>query len=246
MGEAGWARLGADRADGTPLLVRDGEVRAPWVAHPAWAQRDRTPREGWTTVATPPRVPQALVRVRGRLMTIEADGALGPGRPDAAATPRDVGARDSVLGPTEAVDCLAAGPGDESILVVARSAAGRTLRLLPVGDQGLRRLVVAVGDVTACAASRHSRAPRVVFLGSRDQGVLRLDVVDGRSQPDLRWLTPAGVPATLRGLAVARLRGVGDLVYAVAGDEAIYRFSPDGVADQRIAVEPAGVGRRAR
>jgi hypothetical protein len=78
---------------------------------------------------------------------------------------------------------------------------------------------------------------RLGTLERTPEGSLRWPIAEAR------WLSPDGVPTTLTGLAVARLAERVDVVYAVAGDDTVYRFSLAGEADQRIT---PGIGARAR
>jgi hypothetical protein len=92
--------------------------------------------------------------------------------------------------------------------------------------------------VTACA-----RAGNDLLLAIAGRGLVwvRLGTPERAPEGSRRWpivealrLRPEGVPTTLSGIAVARLAERVDVVYAVAGDDAVYRFSLAGEADQRI------------
>jgi hypothetical protein len=100
-------------------------------------------------------------------------------------------------------------------------------------------------EVTACAATGHE-AVQFLYLAPESGGVVRVPLLPGPTGESLppQTLQPAGVPARVTGLAVARLHQHVQAVYAVAGDEAVYRFSVDGVADQRIEWTPPVDSRR--
>lgn len=151
-------------------------------------------------------------------------------------------------GPVRVLDCQARGnegPEVRFLAVYALDLAGRPVhvRTAPVAlPQAWRD-----AGVTACARAGHhlllaiaGRGVVEVRLGTLErapEGALRWPIVEAR------WLAPEGVPTILTGLAVARLAERVDVVYAVAGGDAVYRFSLAGEADQRIT---PGVGTRAR
>jgi len=88
------------------------------------------------------------------------------------------------------------------------------------------------GDVIACAASASS-----LYVSLRDRGIVRLSL----APPEVDPLAQARFGAMSRGvlflgLATGSLAGA-DVLYAVAGDDAIYRFSATGEPDQRLELE---------
>jgi hypothetical protein len=88
------------------------------------------------------------------------------------------------------------------------------------------------GDVIACAASASS-----LYVSLRDRGIVRLSL----ARPEVDPLAQARFGAMSRGvlflgLATGSLASA-DVLYAVAGDDAIYRFSATGEPDQRLELE---------
>jgi hypothetical protein len=106
------------------------------------------------------------------------------------------------------------------------------------------------GDVIACAASASS-----LYVSLRDRGIVRLSLarpeVDRLAQARFgamsRGVLEASSTSTSRmflGLATGGLVGI-DVLYAVAGDDAIYRFSASGEPDQRLELDVgAAIGPR--
>ena len=98
-------------------------------------------------------------------------------------------------------------------------------------------------EVTACATGR-----RNVYLVLKDGGVVKLTQVEVRQQgfmrSELRWQAtrwtrldgPKG-PVSFTSLAVGEVDVVNEVLYAVAGDEHVYRFSEEGRPDRRIDLD---------
>jgi hypothetical protein len=153
------------------------------------------------------------------------------------------------------IECITAGR-DDSLFVVAHSSAGRTLYFRPGWTKELKMERVQVPDgiltdeVTACAATK-SLISSSLYLAIKNAGIrqLKLRSPGEPSKPQVIgegpfWQNskpivmnrPTG-PKNFTRLAVSELEEYWELVYGVAGDDAIYRFTADGVPDQRIALE---------
>jgi hypothetical protein len=99
------------------------------------------------------------------------------------------------------------------------------------------------GEVTACAG-----AEGVLYVALKDQGILKLSLGQERIRTS-GWqlaaritgtatLTGPSGPLNFSALAVGDIERYREVLYAVAGDDAIYRFGADLRPDQRIEVEP--------
>ena len=253
----GWTRLGAHRGYALPLAVREGRLHhTTGLVTPPWR-----PAEGQATTAswvTGPglAVPRALIGTETFVLALEPDGqgvqvsvfqeleALARGQAVALLADRRYDTTELLPGGVGRIECLTTGPGDRTVLLIGRTPAGAGLVRWPVVLGVFDRvpqwlsLPWLLTEVTACAATGHDPAQfgsGFVYLIREDGPMLRLTLRQwrlGDGPPET--LQPAGVPARVTGLAVARLRRHVEAVYAVAGDEAVYRFSVDGVADQRI------------
>lgn len=154
---------------------------------------------------------------------------------------------------------MTSGPESDSLVVIANAAEGRALFLLPwrVGYQKDWRAErarvpadILTAEVTACTASENA-----LYLALKDKGIRRLSFrhVSERSGVSISeyiegeapfWqaskqitLDAPGGRKNFTGLAVAELETGWEVVYGVTGDDTIYRFTAEGVPDQRIEVE---------
>jgi hypothetical protein len=139
------------------------------------------------------------------------------------------------------IECLVTKRDDDSVVILARTADGHALYVLPWWRMGRNEwradrtpipAGILEGDVIACAASASS-----LYVSLRDRGIVRLSL----ARPDGDPLAQARFGARSRGvlflgLATGSLAGA-DVLYAVAGDDAIYRFSANGEPDQRLELE---------
>jgi hypothetical protein len=149
------------------------------------------------------------------------------------------------------IECMTVVDGVHSGLAfIARTAGERGLYLLthsPGQDTRTwkaERIDVLDGalssEATACAGGQN-----VLYVALKDQGILRLDIGQYPTGRPLDWRRggkvmargslngPAG-PVNFTALAVADIDYAWEVLYAVAGDDAVYRFSGDLRPDQRI------------
>ena len=149
------------------------------------------------------------------------------------------------------IECMTTVYGTHSGLAfIARTAGERGLYLLTQSPERdpqtwkAERIDVLDGvlssEATACAGGQN-----VLYVALKDQGIFRLDIGQYPTGRPLDWRRggkvmargslkgPAG-PVNFTALAVADIDDAWEVLYAVAGDDAVYRFSGDLRPDRRI------------
>jgi len=151
------------------------------------------------------------------------------------------------------INCITASNGQQTLLFVVPMATGRGLFLMPASTvtrgewQPAMRLTPPAwlldSDVTACTATQ-----RHLYFAGKGRGLVQTSLTYdnlARQRADIdRWTFAAprqlgvpGGPATFVALAAAERPDLWEVLYAVAGDDAVYRFTGNGLPDQRIEME---------
>ena len=237
---------GGDR----PILLRDTVVSVPTelgapltgLGGPAWS----------TTPALFGGVLSAVASGRG-ILSLEAEGRRlvtyllpHPGGPETFQAANNVALTDVVSALAVPAECVMYRRG--GVAIVDRLSDGRSLfNLLQTGPSAWRAetlpLLSAIdGTITACAAGRDA-----VYLATADGRMIAVKIAQERKpngyRPVARIVATARVPGgvSLRALAVGPqeiggLWGMSapEVIYGVAGDDAVYRFSADLKPDERI------------
>jgi len=142
------------------------------------------------------------------------------------------------------VECVAAEPGRDVFFVVAQVEGRRGLFRVawapPVYTESrVTRLAVPLivldykVKITACAAGRQT-----LFIALDNGSVHRLSTPAGRGSSRPVWAAskfpPGAGPQHFVGMATGELERDLEVVYAVSGTGTVYRFTGDGVPDQRV------------
>jgi hypothetical protein len=248
--------LGGDRSTDPVVATATG------LYVPRSEEAVHQPLEGalWVRVASPARSLRSVVYA-GDLWTLdEASGqvvsyprARSGGVPVGGALPAVVWDLAALVpGARPPVACLTTvwGP-DEFLVVVAQGPGGPTTWVAPT--HALHR---TPWDAEAVSVPPEVAGRRIVSCAG-GRGVLYLALDDGGLRA-LRRLAPPGRPTAwalgaelgrpaaeppraVRGLAVG-WEAAREVVYAVAGDGAVYRVAADGTPDQRVEVGPPAGG----
>jgi hypothetical protein len=256
----GWSLVGASRRLGVPLLEKGSDLYFPgqldW-AEPLYGLGSRS----WSRVATQRGAMRAIAAHRQGWVGVEAAGsaitsyrvveqAEGKTRLRLTVAPETRLALGDVLPDAQPpIECLANGPGDDSLVMIARTSDGRGVFVLPWpklarmewrADRERIPARLLEGEVSACAAS-----PSSLYVSLRDRGIVRSSLFGREGEPLPQGVFLANGRAVLDGssgardfvgLATGSLSG-GEVLYAVAGDDAVYRFSANGEPDRRLELE---------
>jgi hypothetical protein len=248
----GWVIVGVSSRLGVPLLEKDSHLYFPALLDWA-APLNGLSSQNWARVATQRGALRALAANRQGWVGLEAGNTAITSykvveqsegksrlRPVVSAGPQLL--FTEVLPEARApIECLVSKRDDDSVVILARTADGHALFVLPWWRMGRNEwradrtpipAGILEGDVIACAASASS-----LYVSLRDRGIVRLSL----APPEVDPLAQARFGAMSRGvlflgLATGSLAGA-DVLYAVAGDDAIYRFSATGEPDQRLELE---------
>lgn len=202
-----------------------------------------------------------MVEAGGREVAIYHLGRVPRRRPD---EPREgapgpsLSVSDMLSGSQPPIECMTGvrGPSDE-VVFIAHTADGRALFGLPYGriqrkEWVAERVELPRGtlsaEVTACAGGNSS-----LYVALRNRGIIKLERTEVRGWKSTwkvrqtRTLTGASGPLNFSSLAVGEIEPYWEVLYGVAGDDAIYRFSADLRPDQRIefSLSPSSPGRPA-
>jgi hypothetical protein len=246
----GWSLVGASRRLGVPLLERDAYLYFPDPLD--WTEPLRgVTAHTWSRVATQRGDLRAVASYKQGWVAVEAgwsaittyrvleqlDGKTRLRSTPSAGSPLALG--DVLPGARPPVECLATRPEDDSLVMIAQTAEGRGLFLLPWwrlsrmewhADRTTISPQLFDSEVIACAAS-----PSSLYVALRDRGIVRLAFARLEVEP----LPQALLGATIRnvlGLATGSVGG-GEAVYAVTGDDAVYRFAASGEPDRRLELD---------
>ena len=266
----GWVIVGVSSRLGVPLLEKNSYLYFPALLD--WAEpMQGLSAQNWARVATQQGALRALAAHRQGWVGLEAGNTAITSykvveqsegksrlRPVVSAGPRLL--FTEVLPDARApIECLVSKRDDDSVVIFARTGDGHALYVLPWwkmlraewrADRTPIPAGIVEGDVIACAASASS-----LYVSLRDRGIVRLSLarpeVDPLAQARFgamsRGVLEASSTSTSRmflGLATGSLAGA-DVLYAVAGDDAIYRFSASGEPDQRLELDVgAAIGPR--
>ncbi len=270
----GWSIVGEHRRLGYPFLTRNNGLYFLQLLDFSGSLQKLNP-ENWSS--GPSQLGGITVAATSGhfLITVEAGGLeFGFYRLEERLQSKDIVQTSILPGPLRSVsdvlpggrspiECLTnGGPESDSLVIVANTAEGRALFLLPwekayEKEWKAVRVTVPPGiltaEVTACASTRSPI--KSLYLAIKDKGIRRL-VFRSSADAKLRevskynteeapfWEASKRVvlesedgPKNFIGLATAELESVWEVVYGVTGDNAIYRFAEDGIPDQRIEVE---------
>lgn len=145
------------------------------------------------------------------------------------------------------IECITSMKGArDNVVFIAHAADERALFVLPFGKIGQNEWVAErvqlprgtlSAEVTACAAGRDSGS---LYVALRDRGIMKLQVTrfqgwksTWKVRQTKTLLGPNG-PLNFSSLAVGEIDRFWHMLYAVAGDDKIYRFDADLRPDQRI------------
>lgn len=170
-----------------------------------------------------------------------------PHRPPALAPGRRVMVSDLLDGGQPPIECISGVMGlDRQIYLalITHTADGRAMFILPFRwlsskDGVARRIELPRGtldtEVTACAGGFRS-----LYVALKGRGILKIDGYDEPGSKKLTRVTrtptipgPDG-PINFTSLVVAEFDPFWQMLYAVAGDDKIYRFDANLRPDQRI------------
>lgn len=176
-----------------------------------------------------------------------------PGEPREILPGPRLAVADLLPGARSPVECMTSVGGGHSVIAfIAPIGDERAVFLLRRGpekdprDWKAKRVEVMRGtlrgEVTACAGGENA-----LYVALKGQGIRRLEIREESTGP-LAWklaakvtasATPGGPtePLNFSALAVGNIGREWEVLYAVAGDDAIYRFSADLRPDQRVEVE---------
>jgi hypothetical protein len=265
----GFSLVGASTRLAVPLLEKDSSLYYPAELDFA-APLNGLAGQGWTRVAIRGGV-RAVVAHYFRWIVLEADGSAvtqykvteqyDPNAKSRSKILLSEGSRrsaaDVVADGQSSIECLAqmTWSGDW-VAIAARTAQGRAF--FPLSWDKLERGERWAGQITetaavplgseiiACAASGGA-----MYVSLRDHGIIHLQFSPRKSDAQARPRFPATSRAVLEksstgardfiGLATGPESHSG-VVYAVAGDDAIYRFSPNGEPDQRVELDVRAAG----
>jgi hypothetical protein len=265
----GFSLVGASTRLAVPLLEKDSSLYYP-AELDFGAPLNGLVERGWTRVAIRGGI-RAVVAHYFRWIVLEADGSAitqysVTERYEPSATSRSkillsegsrLSAADVVADSRSSIECLAQmmWSGDW-VAIAARTAQGRAVfRLswdkLEKGERWAGPIEGAAAvpldsEIVACAASGTA-----MYVSLRDHGIVHLPFSPRKPDAQARPRFPATSRAVLEKSSVGARDFTGlatgpashpNVVYAVAGDDAIYRFSATGEPDQRVelAVSDAG------
>ncbi|HKQ67539.1 MAG TPA: hypothetical protein VJZ73_21140 [Methylomirabilota bacterium] len=263
----GFSLVGASTRLAVPLLEKDSSLYYPAELDFA-APLNGLVEQGWTRVAIRGGV-RAVVAHYFRWIVLEADGSAitqykvteqyDPSAKSRLKMLLSEGARrsaaDVVAEGQSSIECLAQTPFGDSIAIAARTAQGRAFFRLSWDrlEQGerwagpIKAEAVPLGsEIIACAESGLA-----MYVSLRDHGVVRLSYSTREPDVPARSRFPATSRAVLEGSSTGARNFTGlaagtqshpGVLYAVAGDDAIYRFSATGEPDQRVDLDVGTAG----
>jgi hypothetical protein len=263
----GFSLVGASSRLGVPLLEKDFSLYYPAELDFA-APLNGLNEQGWTRMATRGGL-RAIVALREWWIVLEADGsAIVPYRV-VEQSDRNVKSRlktvlsggprlsvaDVVADGRPPIECVAKSPYDDVLTIAARTAQGRGVFQLSWGDMLKSQWRAEPMKVSAAPLSSEIIACAVggtaMYVSLRDQGIIRLPFWEREGDALARARFAAISRAVLeRSSAGARdftglatgTRSHPNVLYAVAGDDAIYRFSANGEPDQRVELDVRSAG----
>jgi hypothetical protein len=257
----GFALVGASSRLAVPVLEKDSFLYYPAELDLA-APLNGLSKQGWTRIATRGGL-RSVTALWNWWIVLEADGsAINPHtvaeQPDRNAMSRltpllsqgpRLSVADVVPDGRPPIECVAPR-NDNDLVIAARTAQGRGLfelswAAMSKGQWRAEPMKVASGalssEILACAVGWTA-----VYVSLRDQGIIRLPF--GERERDV--LTRARFAAISRAVLEGSSTGTRDFtglaagtrshpgaLYAVAGDDAIYRFSATGQPDQRVELD---------